>query len=256
MYYPLAKAAITLAAAGLFAWMRPDVTLFLYEKYLIHGLGGYRRHVATPRLIDNYIQQHPVRKLQLGSGPNMKQGWLNTDIDMSTEVAANQAYLDGTERFPLPDGSFHYIYSEHVFEHVPYAAGQSMLRESFRVLAPGGKIRLATPNLLRYLALFGDKRTPEMDRYIQDKIRWHKWPVTPDAQCVILNLVLREWGHQFVYTPNLLQAELERAGFRQVREVASGQSTDPALQGLESREKWEFADANRYETMVFEAVKP
>jgi hypothetical protein len=67
---------------------------------------------------------------------------------------------------------------------------------------------------------------------------------------------LRDWGHQFVYTPKMMKAVLEHVGFREVKQYAVGQSDDPAMKGLEGRVHWKQAGANEYETMIFEAVKP
>src|SRR5688572_3091577 len=99
-------------------------------------------------LIDQYLRDHPVRKLQIGAGSSRLRGWLNTDI----EPGEGLAYLDATKRFPFEDGSLHYIFSEHVIEHLTYDEGKAMVAEAFRVLAPGGKMRISTPDLDQFLA--------------------------------------------------------------------------------------------------------
>jgi predicted SAM-dependent methyltransferase len=243
-----ARIGITLGALVLFLLLRPDM--------LLYAKSEHQRHIGTGKLIDEYLRTAKVRKLQIGAGKNNKAGWLNTDIDMRTEEAAEQAYLDATKPFPLPDRSFRYVYSEHVIEHVPFAEGLGMLRETFRVLEPGGRVRIATPDLNQFLNLFKTEQTSEMKQYIQDKLKWHEWPKTPDDECFILNMQLRDWGHQFIYTPKMMKAVLEHVGFRNVTQQAVSKSDDPVLVGLEGRVHWREANANLYETMVFEAVKP
>src|SRR5262249_7170942 len=159
-----------------------------------------------------------------------KPGWLNTDI----EPESGQAYLDAAKRFPLPDRSFHYVYSEHVLEHLDYDQGMNMLRESYRILEAGGVVRVATPNLLTFVELFGTK-TQQMQAYMNLKMDLFEWPRTPDPECYILNRVLRDWGHQFVYTPRMLRACLQAIGFRNIREFAPGESDDPGLRNSEER---------------------
>jgi SAM-dependent methyltransferase len=44
------------------------------------------------------------------------------------------------------DGSFDMVYSGQTIEHVSEADGDTMVREAFRVLAPGGWFCLDTPN--------------------------------------------------------------------------------------------------------------
>jgi predicted SAM-dependent methyltransferase len=247
----LARTAITIAALALFCLLRPDI-LATVLGYPAEIRAGYRRHIASPRLIKSYIASHTVRKLQIGAGPNNYPGWLNTDI----EPGDGQAFLDASAAFQIPDATFHYIYSEHVIEHITYEQGLGMLRECRRILAPGGKIRIATPNLLKFLALFEDRKPEEAARFIAGKLAWHGWPKTvADPACYILNSQLRWWGHQFVYSPAMLRASLESAGFTDVSQHQAGKSGDPVLAGLENRDKGKIAELNAYETMIFEAVR-
>jgi predicted SAM-dependent methyltransferase len=246
-----ARIGITLAAVAFLAVLRYDVTAMLWREANIFvniRLAGYR----TASQVEDYLRANPVRKLQIGAGDNNKPGWLNSDI----EPIRNQIFLDATKRFPIPDATIHYIYSEHVIEHIGYEEGLSMLRESYRVLAPGGKVRVATPNLNKFLSLFNEQRTPEMESYIVDKTAWHQWPSTPDPSCYILNQQLREWGHRFVYTPRMLRASLEAAGFQNIRELTAGESDDPVFRGIEMRSFSSVGDINRFEALVFEATRP
>src|SRR5262245_23305353 len=86
--------------------------------------------INAPEDIRNYLKSHPVGKLQLGAGGNDPVGWLNTDI----ATTMKEVYLDATDRYPVPDGSFQYVFSEHMIEHVSWEAGLAMLKECYRVL--------------------------------------------------------------------------------------------------------------------------
>jgi SAM-dependent methyltransferase len=244
MFGILWRLGITLAALGLFCVLRMDIVA--PQVKLVTS------KILSPGRIEAYLKTNPVRKLQIGAGPNHKPGWLNTDI----EPIRDQVYLDATERFPLPDGSMHYVYSQHVIEHIPYESGQVMLRESFRVLAPGGKVRVATPNLKQFIGLFQETKSAEMRNYTSEKLRWHEWPATPDPECYILNQELREWGHRFIYSPKMLRASLEAAGFQNIRELAAGETDDDVFRSVEVRALQDVRDVNRFETLVFEAVRP
>ena len=208
---------------------------------------------SAPRQMQSYLRSHSVRKLQIGAGTVDYPGWLNTDIEPSSE----QVYLDATKPFPLPDGSIQYIFGEHVIEHLSYDDGLAMLRECHRVLSSGGKIRLATPNLLKYLQLFQNPKTEEIDRYLVGKLKWHDWPQTAHPETEILNLELHSFGHQFVYDPATLSDSLAQAGFARVSQFAPGTSDDSQLQGVEARhENAGLRSLNDYETMVLQAVRP
>ena len=214
------------------------------------------RRDKSRKMISDYIRRHPVAKLQIGAGG--VQGfseWLNTDI----EPAPGEAYLDATKAFPIPDGALSYVFSEHLFEHLPYRDGLAMLRECHRTLKPGGRVRLSTPNLLKILDLFRAADSDEMKTYLQSKMAADYWPEplpqTASPACVLLNYEMRSFGHQFLYDPASLRESFVRAGFQTVQECAPGQSDDPQLRGMETRHEGKFHVMNDYETMVFEAVR-
>jgi len=198
------------------------------------------------------MRNNTVRKLQIGSGEFSNPGWLNTDI----EPRKGQAYLDASKRFPLPDSSFQLVSSEQVVEHLSGEQGLSMMKESFRILVRGGKVRVATPNLLKLVDLLRDDKTPEQMAYVRAKIDWHHWTMTSDPANVIVNLEMYEFGHRFVYTPRTLRSTMKAAGFTQIQQKESGESDDPALKGIEVRSRSNVRDIDRYETMVFEGVRP
>ena len=41
---------------------------------------------------------------------------------------------------PVANDVFACVFAEHVIEHIPYTEGAQMIRESFRVLRPGGRL--------------------------------------------------------------------------------------------------------------------
>jgi len=235
-----ARAAITLAAVGLFCVARPDV------------VGGATRRWRSPLIISDYMKNNAVHKLQLGAGDFNLPGWLNTDIG----PIEGQAFLDATKPFPLPDSSFQVVSSEQVVEHLTSEQGLSMMKESYRILVHGGKVRVATPNLAKLVDLLRDDKTPEQIAYMQAKLDWHHWTKTSDPANVILNQEMNEFGHHFLYTPKTLRSTIEAAGFTQVRQYKSGESDDSALKGIEVRSHSNVAAIDRYETMVFEGLRP
>ena len=210
-----------------------------------------KRLVTDRHTVRRYLVSHSIRKLQVGAGSNAKPGWLNGDLN---PIGRNVIYLDASRRFPVDDGVFHYVFSEHMFEHVPYRDGRNMLDESYRVMASGGRIRICTPDLANFLKLFRPDRTAEENDYLA----WATREFIPDADAVdpvfVLNNYVRDWGHQFIYDRPTLARALERAGFSEVSVQALGESPDPNLRSLE------FVDRMppgflALESMVLEAVK-
>jgi len=206
----------------------------------------------APREIREYDRTHPIRKLQLGAGGLDYPGWLNTDITPGPE----EVYLDATQHFPMPSGSIHYIFGEHVIEHLSYDDGLRMLRECYRVLVPAGKIRIATPNLLKYIQLFQEPKTDEVQDYLGRKIEIHSWPKSSRPEATILNREMRSFGHKYLYDPQTLSDRFAEAGFGTITQFPPGESDDPQLRGIESRHNNFWRPVNDYESMSFQASRP
>ena len=154
-----------------------------------------------------------MRKLQLGAGGNAAVGWLNTDIDPSGE----EIYLDAARRYPFDDASFHYIFAEHVIEHISWEAGVRMLQECYRVLAKGAKIRIITPDLSRFLTPLNGQIDAEAQQFLIAKSRAEEIPITAVQNAYVFNREFSEWGHKFLYDPPTLRKTLELAGFKEIK---------------------------------------
>ena len=214
----------------------------------------YHQRVTDPRTIREYFEAHSIRKLQLGAGENYVGGWLNTDI----EPKANGVYLDATSDYPFPSGSVHYIFAEHLIEHLPWEGGLKMLKECHRVLAPGGKIRIVTPNLAKAFQLINVSTDVEVRKVIKASRRLYDWPETPVMPAYVFNKTMREWGHQFIYDPATLRKTFELAGFTEIKERRIGEKTDPIFEGVELRTRSLGEDVwltNSWGAMAFEAVR-
>jgi predicted SAM-dependent methyltransferase len=193
------------------------------------------RRAQRGRLIQRYLAEHDVRKLQLGAAENVLPGWLNTDLHGYGR--ADVIYLDVRKRFPLPDASFDLVYSEHMIEHLNYAQGQHCLRECLRVLRPGATIRVATPSLERLARLYEGGAAAE--RYVH----WAVDALDPEVDAplpgVVINNFFRSWGHCFIYDPETLRHALGAAGFVGVEQVPLGElerhlAETPELRELET----------------------
>jgi predicted SAM-dependent methyltransferase len=218
------------------AWLRLQSVPF----YVTHG------HVRGRRIAERYVASTAEPRLQIGSGPVTHPGWLNSDL------IGGDLYLDVARPLPLPDGCMAYVFGEHVIEHLPEATGRRALREMFRVLRPGGVLRLTTPDLKKIIALYED-RNPEMSRaeYVRflDDITGRRH----DRPCQLFNDFMRLWGHAWVYDEEDLTAKLQEAGFVDVARREFGSSPHAALNGLENHgPPWQ----NTVEAMCLEARRP
>jgi predicted SAM-dependent methyltransferase len=204
--------------------------------------------MVRPVLVSRYMKAHSVRKLQVGAHVCVMPGWLNTDL---YPQSIRSVTLDATKRFPFPDASFDYVFSEHQLEHIGYEDALVMLSECRRILRPGAKIRIALPSLDRMLQLFGPTRTDLQDRYI----RYVANSCYPGAQnpnpCFAMNAAFMNWGHRFIWDQATLSTTLETKGFAHIQFFTPGQSDDSNLTGIETR----TSEMDMYETMVAQAVR-
>jgi len=210
--------------------------------------------LGDSRTIDKYFQANSVRKLELGAGGNTPAGWLNSDIEPSKE----EIYLDAASRYPFGDASFQYIFAEHVIEHIPWEAGLRMLQQCYRVLAKGGKIRIITPDLSKFITLLNGPIDAEARQFLLAKSRAEALLSTAVQNAYIFNREFSEYGHKFLYDPPTLQKTFELAGFKEIRYRKVTDDTDPVFRQAEFRTNHPLSDVrimNNWEARASEATR-
>jgi predicted SAM-dependent methyltransferase len=89
-------------------------------------------------------------KLHLGCGRRHIPGFVHVDLMPAPHVDI----VGPVERLPVADGSATLVYASHVLEHFGRTEYKAVLEEWFRVLAPGGILRLAVPDFAACAALY------------------------------------------------------------------------------------------------------
>lgn len=171
----------------------------------------------------------PHAKVHLGCGRNHFDGWVNIDVDRAVKPDVR---IDLRGGFPAPSSSVHFIYSEHVFEHLTLDDGRRVFLDCYEALQDGGVMRIAMPDL-RYI----------VERYLDGRLDLDEVPEAAgdrgfesiDSAAMLLNFALRSWGHLYLYDLEELSLRLAQAGFRQVVPRGLGESCHPELVGLEGR---------------------
>lgn len=227
----------------------------------IRGLWGATPETATARyhgprtrpIIDSYLASHSLRKLHIGAQAHVLESWLNVDVYTGADGVA---YMDATKPFPFANDTFDYVFSEHMIEHIDHGQGRFMLCECFRVLKPSGKIRIATPDMDRLLSLDLSQGLGKdyFDRLVRPGFETGGIRIEPNVGYV-LNYIIHEFGHQFVYNRATLLRILDESGFVHLGDYSPGQSDDEVFRGIEGHSK----AANPLvdlETMNIEACKP
>jgi predicted SAM-dependent methyltransferase len=219
----------------------------------------------------------PVRSgkavyVQYGCGLSAPAGWLN--YDASPRLKLERAPIIGAlvrssvgalfpntaicgnivEGLSVADGSASGVYCSHVLEHIPRDDLPAALRNTLKILAPGGMFRMIVPDL-RWRVLHYLSSLDRGDRYAADKFL---------ASCILGKATkpksaltaLREYfgnsAHLWMYDFEEMKALLETAGFEKVRKCDLGDG-DPMFELVE--EKNRFFEGNERE-LAIEAIKP
>lgn len=188
---------------------------------LVHPLS--RRRIAS-------LPPGP-QKLHLGSAGNYLEGWVNVDlIGMEADVT-----WDLRSGIPFPDGSAEAVVLEHVIEHFTLADDLDLLAECFRVLAPGGLVRLGVPDFGRYIESYAG------DGSFIDEVR----PGRP-TRLLALGEVALSHGHRSVWDGETLARVLTESGFEGARVCAWGESElEPAPDSKRREAESVYAEARK-----------
>jgi predicted SAM-dependent methyltransferase len=225
------------------------ITLFL-------GKLKKRQRVTLPEV---YTRQQV--KINIGCGLAVAPGWVNIDGSFNALVAALPRFLhllvyrfSGARRYykrseycrllgehffihhdlsyglPLADGVADFVYSSHFLEHLFQKDAEYLLKEMYRVLKPGGTLRISVPDLKYAIALYqsGDK----------EKMLTSYFFVEDDGSYYA--------RHKFMYDFEMLAEVLRNIGFKEVNQCSFQQGHTPDIKVLDNRpEESLFIEAKR-----------
>ncbi len=146
--------------------------------------------------------------LNLGCGVIYLQGFVNVDDNVFQKL---DLWLDLRNRFPFIRDKVSTIYCSHVLEHFYPDELQHVLRECYRVLKPGGGIRIVVPDL---------------ELAIKKYLEWDlEWFTNNPRQYACLgrkfsNLMLSDGSHRVIFDYSHLEKCLKMAGFGVIEKVS------------------------------------
>ncbi len=142
-------------------------------------------------------------RLHLG-GTEAKPGWtlLNVLPGPGVDIVGDCADLSA-----FADGTVAEIYASHVYEHLGFRQElPKALREAYRVLAPGGELKIAVPDLDIICRMWASDSMPAQAR---ETLMCHLYGDQTDAHDF----------HRVGFNWDILTGFLARAGFAQARRV-------------------------------------
>jgi len=215
----------------------------------IHILSKFKALTAGHE-IQRYLASHAHPRINVGCGSNLIKDWLN--VDLYPHFGATR--VDGASAWPFADGTFQACLCEHMIEHVPKRIGAELVSEVFRVLRPGGVLRVVTPDL-GFFARCVQQPDPQVLQLYSTAVQNLLGRDTMSV-CDLVNEVFYNHGHRYIYSVDELATVLTRAGFSELRIGRGGEPFATDFKGVEGHPRLMGWEANRFEAMGIEARKP
>lgn len=203
--------------------------------------------------------------IQYGCGLSCPDGWLNFDASPRLRIErlpiVRQAlggsgkilfpkgvrYGDIVRGLPLPDGSAKAVYCSHVLEHIDRTSIVTALRNTYRILRPGGVFRLVVPDLAwraeEFVSAHGRGDINAADAFMRTCHLGQK-----EAATGVMKRARQVFGnsdHRWMYDEAGMTALLDRAGFVAIRRCHFGDAEDQAFSLVENEGR--FVDSGNYE---------
>lgn len=206
----------------------------------------------------------PDLYIQWGCGQTAGEGWLNFDASYTVLIEqlpfvarirgrrifpAAVRYGDIVKGLPVAADACAAVYCSHTLEHLPLNDALIALRNTYRILRPGGVFRMVLPNLRAIVSDYLDSEDPAPAHKF---MRWSNLgtdslPKTPLG-------ALREWlargRHLWMWDESTLRHELAEVGFVGIRRCAYGDSSNPMFERVEVKERYEW------DALALECFKP
>jgi predicted SAM-dependent methyltransferase len=193
-------------------------------------------------------------KINIGCGLSGASGWCNIDnsptiplsrLKLGRRLFRTPAWPKDVRRYdvkkglPFADQSVSCIYSSHTFEHFSWAESLAVAHECFRVLRPGGVLRLVVPDLRLIAREYLRDSDPMASHHFVDRLLLGH---------TIHDLFHRGAHHSQMFDANSLIALLRQAGFEQpaVSNFMQSRIADITLIELEQR---------KHESLYMESVR-
>jgi hypothetical protein len=203
----------------------------------------------------------PKRYVQYGCGLSSPEGWINYDSSPTLKIqrlplvgSVLKPFLNVT--FPpavlfgdivagLPEspGSVDGVYCSHVLEHLALDDLRVALKNTATIMKPGAVFRMVLPDLewlaRNYIKELESGNTAAAVSFVEGTLMGlHKRPRGLKQQ---MSAMFGNSHHLWMWDHESLSAELEGAGFRNIRRSKFGDAADPAFKKVEDENRFHQA---------------
>ncbi len=196
--------------------------------------------------IRRYSKKNQVVCLQIGGGRHSISDCINGDL------IDGDIYLNAIYRLPFKNETIDFIFCEQFLEHLSLVEGKKLMAEIFRILKPGGVVRIATPSLNGLIDVYRNQNALVDQKEV---IARHRRNHNPDCQnaCHLLNDFFHLWGHKFIYDETTLAEIMTSTGFKNLVWQEFGKSEHHILMDRERHADIEWI--KHAFTIICEATK-
>jgi SAM-dependent methyltransferase len=197
--------------------------------YVQYGCGmscpeGWTNYDASPRL---WLQRLPL------AGAAFRRG--------AVVFPPNVRYGDIVRGLPHPESSIDGIYASHVLEHLSFEDFRIALRQTLRLLKPGGRFRLVVPDLEALVGFYQRRvveREPETNNWLMRSTGLGV-ERRPRGLRALAHGLFGGGAHLWMWDEQGLASELREAGFAEIRRCQFGDSADAAFAQVEEAARFE-----------------
>ncbi len=184
--------------------------------------------------------------IQLGSGRELLEGWINADGRVGRGILS-MYFPRGLKRFR--DNSAELIYSSHFLEHLEYPEPAGFfLKECFRILKPGGKIRIVVPGIEKIIRAYVDNNREFFEIQASMHPSWCRSRLDH-----LMYALQMEGRHKYGYDYETMKNLMEDAGFIDVLDSDNNTSPTEAFR-IDYRGAQD--EKGNYLSLYVEATKP
>ena len=199
------------------------------------------------------------KKYNLGCGTKLYNDFLNVGYWSQFDSGVVYKDLAGTTNtymfnhdlrngVPADSNSLDLVYHSHMLEHLSYQDGIQFIRECFRVLKPGGTMRILVPDLELWINAYKNNNTFFFDQYRRSG------GIDPDiyvTKAAVFMGMLHNHEHKCGYDFESLKWLLEFIGFEEIIRTLYASGTVDNLEELEPMDPLKIM-----ESLCIECKKP
>lgn len=209
----------------------------ILKNILPYGISSniHRRNIERNAARKKAILEEKIRaivggsapvNLELGSGAKKgSNGWTTMDLNKQCDLPHNLL-----NNIPFPDVSVDKIYSSHFLEHFYTRDIVRILKESYRVLKPGGWISACVPDGSLYVMAYAKNKVLDPDVWLR-----YKPAATIFSPIDIINyMAYMDDEHKHLFDIDNLIALFASAGFKNVRQRSFNPELDLEVRDYQS----------------------